>query len=455
MNTFRLIDLDELVLTVRNQASRTYVLEAVNAYRGGTYRAAVIATWIAVAYDIIEKIRELAGQGDANAIQFIANLDTAINEKNLKQLQITENSLLEKARDDFEFLSTHEFVDLRRLMEDRNSCAHPAFVENDVLFQPTPEIVRAHIVHSVFHLLRHQPVQGRSALNRITVDLKGNLFSIFDSSGLKNYLTERYLKKSKETLIRNLIITLIKDIFNKIQDFEIWRSLAALSAIKDSNPNEYEKTMREKVPYIFSSVPEDGVLWVFRLLSQDNRVWTWLHVADQMRIKSALNSIDFFNQKYENIYIFGSWGCSELREDLLAAMDRLQPSSLLIISELGYPEFVDHLISRFVSVDRWATATEIGNNHLLHLFEKLTPAQVKRILEGAIQNNQIYGAPGMSKILQTLFERTKDHLPITSNSWKAFVSQRSTSTGGSYAGLREKLEEAGLSLNNDANNHPE
>ncbi|MBD2609761.1 MAG: hypothetical protein RMY62_004475 [Nostoc sp. ZfuVER08] len=67
MNSFRLTDLDELVLTIRDKSSRSYILEAVNAYRGGAYRAAIVATWIAVSYDIIAKIRELASQSDRQA----------------------------------------------------------------------------------------------------------------------------------------------------------------------------------------------------------------------------------------------------------------------------------------------------------------------------------------------------------------------------------------------------
>ncbi len=59
MNNLRLTDLDELVLTVRDKVSLSYILEAVNTYRAGAYRAAIVSTWIAVSYDIIAKIREL------------------------------------------------------------------------------------------------------------------------------------------------------------------------------------------------------------------------------------------------------------------------------------------------------------------------------------------------------------------------------------------------------------
>lgn len=132
MGSVILTDLDELVLTVRDKSSRSYILEAINAYRGGAYRAAIVATWIAVSYDIIAKIRELASQGDPQASTFVNNLNNAIETKNIPNLQKIEENLLEDAHKEangYGFLSLHEYTDLNRLKDDRNLCAHPAFVK--------------------------------------------------------------------------------------------------------------------------------------------------------------------------------------------------------------------------------------------------------------------------------------------------------------------------------------
>ena len=48
-----LTDLDELVLTVRYPDSRTYIREAMIAYRGGANRAAVVSVWVAVIYVLV------------------------------------------------------------------------------------------------------------------------------------------------------------------------------------------------------------------------------------------------------------------------------------------------------------------------------------------------------------------------------------------------------------------
>ena len=142
MKEVRLTDLDELALTVRDRIARSYILEAIDAYRVGAYRSSIVSTWIAVTFDVISKIRELANQGDKTAKDFIEDLDQAITTKQIRELQKIEEGLLKTATTRFEFLSDQEQIDLVRLKDDRNLCAHPAFVAEEMLFEPEPERVR-------------------------------------------------------------------------------------------------------------------------------------------------------------------------------------------------------------------------------------------------------------------------------------------------------------------------
>ncbi|MEG5061802.1 hypothetical protein QUB60_29050 [Microcoleus sp. A2-C5] len=211
MKEVRLTDLDELALKVRDRTARSYILEAIDAYRGGAYRSSIVSTWIAVTFDIISKIRELASQGDPMAQDFISKLDKAIANEHLPLLQKTEEDLLKTATADFEFLSNQEQTDLTLLKKDRNLCAHPAFVAEEMLFEPEPERVRMHIVHVVKHLLQHQPIQGKSAIERIVRDIKTTSFPpTLDTACV--FLNSRYLDRAKKTLIENLIFLLLKAI---------------------------------------------------------------------------------------------------------------------------------------------------------------------------------------------------------------------------------------------------
>jgi hypothetical protein len=100
-------------------------------------------------------------------------LETWIQTQNIKNIQIFENGLIELAAGKFEMLLPHETTDLMRLRCDRHLCAHPAFVSDDALFSPTPELARAHITHAILHLLSRPPVQGKQLISRYDRDLQG------------------------------------------------------------------------------------------------------------------------------------------------------------------------------------------------------------------------------------------------------------------------------------------
>src|ERR1700749_825075 len=97
--TTNLSDLDELVLLCRDEKARLHIVEAVTCYRSGAYRSAIVATWIAVCYDIIDKLRELTLSGDANAQQHIERLEQARASNDIEQSLRFERGILNLAQE--------------------------------------------------------------------------------------------------------------------------------------------------------------------------------------------------------------------------------------------------------------------------------------------------------------------------------------------------------------------
>jgi hypothetical protein len=60
-------DLDALVLACRNERARELFAEAVACYRGGAFRMAIVATWMAVVFDLVDKLRAQDLRGDAQS----------------------------------------------------------------------------------------------------------------------------------------------------------------------------------------------------------------------------------------------------------------------------------------------------------------------------------------------------------------------------------------------------
>ena len=197
-------DIDVLALSVRDRESKRLISEAITAYRGGALRSAIMSVWIAAVYDIFSKARELAAQGDPAAMAFVKTLDAAIENKNIVQMQSIERELLNSARSHLQLITLHEFEVLKRIQDDRHLCAHPAFITEDDLFQPVPDLVRSHIVHALWCLLVHAPLQGKSALNRFRTDILSPSYPA-TREGIRLFVATKYLNRAKDALGSNLV----------------------------------------------------------------------------------------------------------------------------------------------------------------------------------------------------------------------------------------------------------
>jgi hypothetical protein len=424
MKEVRLTDLDELALKVRDRIARSYVLEAIDAYRGGAYRSSIVSTWISVTFDIISKIRELANQGDPMAQHFITSLDQAITNKQIRQLQNIEEDLLKTATADFEFLSDHEQIDLARLKDDRNLCAHPAFIAEEVLFEPEPERVRMHIVHVVKHLLQHQPIQGKSAIKRIVRDIKTTSFPPTLDTAC-TFLNSRYLDRAKKTLIENLVFLLLKAVLRgDVADLPLVYSrqmILTLQAISRRYPDIYEERMRTKLLTIVESLAEGCLPNVFRLLGADPRCWNWFDESTKIHMKAvaqqSLNIPSIRNFVFEAIVI------DDLKPTIVEGFEKLSSElQISVIKSTPQPDFADRAIALYSEAGSYRGAEYLGESLILPMAGAgcFIVTDIQKVLKAAQENNQIYDASGTPAILDELYEKTKQYLPDLHESWKSF-----------------------------------
>ena len=159
--------LEELHLQCRNNSSRDNIKEAINCYKAGAYRACIVATWIALVYDFVEKIYELALTGDKEAINIKNDIDRNRTNNNIQHFLSFEKCTLQTMRQKFELLSPIEYKMLERLNEDRNLCAHPSMIGEGIPFEATAELARYHLTNVIDFVLSKSPVQGKAALDNI------------------------------------------------------------------------------------------------------------------------------------------------------------------------------------------------------------------------------------------------------------------------------------------------
>ena len=175
-------DLDELVLSCRTEQAKTYIQEAVGSYRAGAYRACIVATWVAVIFDLVEKVRDLALGGDAEARTMIEKYERwheQIEDGNPDAIRHSldfERTLIDVAQTKFEFFEPQQVLELRRLREDRNRCAHPSYQRLDTPYRPSAELARLHLRNAVAFVLSQPPVQGKAAINALVSTVASDFF---------------------------------------------------------------------------------------------------------------------------------------------------------------------------------------------------------------------------------------------------------------------------------------
>jgi hypothetical protein len=116
-----------------------------------------------VCADLIGKVRQLHEQGEGQAQTLVQQVESAqgrLDGAAVRTMQQVEGALLETALT-LELIDATQKLQLERLREDRNLCAHPSLRPMGELFDPQPEYARAHLAAALDGVLVHPASQGR------------------------------------------------------------------------------------------------------------------------------------------------------------------------------------------------------------------------------------------------------------------------------------------------------
>lgn len=286
-----LSDLDELILKCRDEKAKKYIKEAVSCYKSGAFRSAIVSTWIAVSFDIIDKLKELALTGDKEAKKQLEEFEKALKAGDIAGSLKFERDILEIARDKLELISHVEFIDLARLQEDRNRCAHPSMTSDGDIFTPSAELARVHIRSAVDHLLRYPPAQGKSALEILLKQIDSEYFPTDKSNALVS-LKKSPLLKARDSLVRNFIIIILKKLLKGPKDYkETMRCIASLKATEELHKEVYDKTLSEKLSELIKNLEDNDLGKTFTLIRHLEDCWSYLDEDVQLKLKSYVKDL--------------------------------------------------------------------------------------------------------------------------------------------------------------------
>jgi hypothetical protein len=271
-----LTDIDELVQKIKNSYVKEYMIEALNAYRAGAYRASIAIIWTAVCIDIVEKIKDLNLQGDkmankhAKHLEDITRLDIDPKESLYKQ-QDFEKDLIRIAREDFEFIPHYEATQLERLKQDRNFCIHPTFQNYGRHIKITPESVRNHIINTCNSLFIFPATKGGSLLKELEELVLGSTFSEDSKEAELLLFVDQRLGRAREAVKENFLIILLKNLFGSNAPDEperkkVSKICAAINAIYRKEYSVANKVCEEKLTQLLTSLDDSKIKILFLVM---------------------------------------------------------------------------------------------------------------------------------------------------------------------------------------------
>jgi hypothetical protein len=405
-------DLDELVLTCRNEEGRGYIAEAVACYRAGAYRACIVSTWIAVVYDLLSKIRELAISGDLEAQRIVADLNKwqpLIGKNDLGAIKSSldlEREIVNIANDKFSFFEGMQVQDLERLHDDRNRCAHPTYQGTEQPYAPSAELARTHLVDAVRHVLSQTPVQGKAAAAQI-IRLVESAYFPTDVSAAKIQLKSAGLDRARESLLRSVADNLAFGVLEGSASLKGRPQTAtALRAVCELYPQACEPRVKRALNIICRRAPDPTLPLFIALQRTLSQTWSFLETDNRARLKEVVRKMDDRTAVQVLPVAVAIPDLQDIVKERIKKLDQKQLGT--IVRDSKHPIIVQAGVDLYCSSKDWDSANSNYAQAVEPVLANLTEGQIKRILNASIEENaDLRGSHSFNNFCRYIYENEK------------------------------------------------
>lgn len=438
-----LVDLDIELVRIRDYRTRIYFEDALKAYRAGAARAAISATWIAVAYDILSKYRELSGLGDKEATRFMASWDAAVQADNTSRLLEFERSLLDHAHEKMALFDTLDLRTLKRLVEDRHLCAHPTFANEEELYEPSDELVRTHMAAAIEIVLAQPPVQGRGIFNTFSNDLLSPGFPV-SRKKIADYVEQKYLNRMRDSIVRNFGIVLAKSLIRNVP--VEWESLrpkvsTSLQAVRDRRPADWDSIRTDLVRMMNEDDPDSRIRTLLTLPEFPDAI-PQLHPTTL----TALHAVTANRAAViEAPQVLAAVELEPFKADLLDTFEGLEDiCAAAAIQAAPFESLWPDALRRYAEAGSFRGAESDFDAFVLPFQPIIESAHLTEIFEAASKNDQISYAGGTPSRLLKLVQVVAPSRPSDESLKSLFLSMSmSRNTLSQYEDLWKLFEAQG------------
>jgi hypothetical protein len=402
-----LADIEALSLTCHSEQSKGYIAESIKCYQAGAYRASIVSTWVALVFDLTDKIRELSLAGDTAAITLQHQFESYIGQlergeaQGFKSALEFERNILQTCKQELQFFDPQQFIDLSRLREDRHRCAHPSFQQVGLPFMPSAELARLHMRNTIVHVLSQPPVQGKAAVTRLLAVVSSNYFpksveeatTQLQANGL-NQPTDALVKAFSDQLVLGFADINNTALFSKSS------TLYALKAAYTLFPALVESRIRTQLNKAVRLVP-DNELNIAAVLVAKTTLFTGT-LIDQASIDKLKTFIDIATD-FPAMAILAD--VPSLRERVEARVSGLDVDALVPIVNVAksYSLVKPRALELLSQATQWGPVNDIINRLIIPIFDTLTPEDIIRIIHMPAETGaDLRGANGFSILIENV-----------------------------------------------------
>lgn len=451
------VDLDILLTRIRDSRSKVYFHEAVKAYKAGALRAALSSAWVAVVYDLIAKFRELSTSGDRAAATFVETWDAATTERNIGKLLEMEANIISYATD-IQLLDPIAQTHLRRLREDRNLCAHPTFSDEASLFEPSPEMVRAHFFNAINLVLSQTPLQGKAILNQFSADVQSPGFPT-DRMTIQEYIENHYLKRARPHMINNFGVVLAKSLLKGVPDE--WdnhrgKIVESLMVIRERAPNVWPELVTTILALLNSIEPSNRV----RAIAFTTNFPSFWPKLDKLTQTALIETAK--NTKAEDLDYHLLLGIKnpELEQSIMNLIDTLSADQLRNILNMEvFPELWPIALKHYEDSDSFRGSESNYQSLISPFCGFISSEQFDDLLAAIASNSQNWNAADTPQLLSDFLVHTpNENWPTSEGRNRLFhaLSQCLSHAPNFYAGVFKLLQKDGwVPPQDDANEDDE
>lgn len=405
-------DLEELIIRCRTDESKMYIQDAYAAYKAGAYRSCIVTTWIAIVFDLIDKIRELSISGDKKAKRILdrfERLQERIERNDPEAIRDSlnfEREILDIAKNDLELIDKQQHIDLDRLKEDRNRCAHPTFQRIESPYHPTPEQARYHIKNAISHVLQMPPVQGKQAIANLIKLVDSDYFPLNFDDALKQIQSSDFSRPT-HSLINSFVDKLIHSYFDK--DSKLFfhkKSIIALQCCLHMFHEQSIARLTSQFIKILNTIEDDKALLAVALIIKIPELWYEITETYQIKIREYIlrcSEDDFIriaknDTKIEEIQTFINFRIKSLDS----------PHISQILKNGHSAECQSRAVELFCSSKTWTRANQVYSECISPIIDKLTREQIVRIIRSPKEErSDLSGSSGFASFVKKLYKIDK------------------------------------------------